>query len=255
MKLAISGKGGVGKTMLAALLAREFAQAGYAVTAIDADPDANLGLTLGFSDYDKITPIAEISSFIEEHAETGSGQSGSLFNLSPRVDDIPSEYAKTQDGIRLLAMGRPRAGGAGCYCPENAVLAALIAHLLLSPSEVVIMDMAAGIEHLNRGTARAVDKLIIVAEPGRASLETARRIIALAGSLGLTDISLVGNKVGSVAEEKFIRAAFPGCDILGFLPYDESLIRAELAGKPKLDASPAISASAREIMKKLVVTA
>jgi len=250
MKLAISGKGGVGKTLLAALLARGFARAGFAVTAIDADPDANLGLILGLPDHDKITPIAEMSDLIAERTETNVGQAGSYFNISPHVNDIPTQYGIQKDGVRLLVMGRPRPGGAGCYCPENAVLAALIAHLLLSPNEVIVMDMAAGIEHLNRGTARAVDVLLIVVEPGRASLETARRIISLSANLGLKNVALVGNKIRATDEQDFICAAFPNYNILGFIPYDESLAQAELAGFSNLD-SPKVQAAAGIILAKL----
>ncbi len=254
MKLAISGKGGVGKTLLSALLARAFAAAGFSVTAIDADPDANLGLTLGFPDTSSITPIAEMKELIQERTETRPGQSGLYFKINPRVDDIPEKYSLKSGNIRLLVMGRPRAGGAGCYCPENAVLSALLAHLLLAPDEVVIMDMAAGIEHLNRGTARAVDKLIIVVEPGRASIETARRIVKLAHDLGLTNIAAVGNKIHHQAEKDFIKAALSGYNILGFLPHDEALALAEVTGSPGLDASPAVSAAAQEIYKRLVAT-
>ena len=254
MKLAISGKGGVGKTLLAALLARAFALAGYSVTAIDADPDANLGLALGFSGASGIAPIADMKELIQERTGTKPGESGPYFKINPRVDDIPEKYSLKQDGIRLLVMGRPRAGGAGCYCPENAVLAALMAHLLLTPNEVVIMDMAAGIEHLNRGTARAVDRLIIVVEPGQASIETARRIVSLAKDLGLANVALVDNKVRGQAEKDFIMNALSDYNILGFLPYDEALTRAELAGASKLEASSAIKCAAQEIFKKLVAT-
>ena len=252
MKLAISGKGGVGKTLLAASLARAFASASHAVTAIDADPDANLGLTLDFPNHSKIIPIADMSDLIQERTETGPGQAGSYFRISPHVDDIPAKYTEQKDGIRLLVMGRPRAGGAGCYCPENAVLAALVAHLLLSPGEVIIMDMAAGIEHLNRGTAKAVDQLIIVVEPSRASLETTRRIIALSATLGLKNIRLVGNKIRLQDEADFICTAFPDYNILGFLPYDELLTKAELAGTSKLEASSAVQSAVWEIFQKLI---
>ena len=160
------------------------AEAGYSVTAVDADPDANLALTLGFPDADKIVPLSEMKELIQERTGTQPGSSSPYFKINPRVDDIPDKYSVKHGGIRLLVMGRPKAGGAGCYCPENAVLAALMAHLLLARNEMVIMDMAAGIEHLSRGTARAVDKLIIVVEPGRASIETAGRIAKLVGRSG-----------------------------------------------------------------------
>jgi CO dehydrogenase maturation factor len=254
MKLAVSGKGGVGKTLLSAMLARALAEAGYTVTAVDADPDANLALTLGFPDADKITPISEMKELIQERTTlASSGNSTSpYFKLNPRVDDIPEKYSVKHNGIRLLVMGRPKAGGVGCYCAENTMLAALMAHLLLAPQEMVIMDMAAGIEHLSRGTARAVDKLLIVAEPGRASIETALRVQKLATDLGIKSIGVVGNKVHNQAERDFIKDSLPGIEVLGFIPYDEAITRAELAGAPRLDASPKIKAAVQEILSKLL---
>jgi CO dehydrogenase maturation factor len=251
MKLAISGKGGVGKTLLSAMLARTLANAGYSVTAIDADPDANLALALGFPDSDKITPLSEMKELIQERTETQPGQTGLYFKINPRVDDIPEKYSIKHDNIRLLVMGRPKAGGAGCYCPENAVLSSLLAHLLLTPNEVVIMDMAAGIEHLNRGTARAVEKLIIVVEPGQASLETARRIVRLAHDLGISSIFIVGNKIHNYSEEDFITSNMAGYNILGFIPYDEALIISEIESKSKLDASPNIAVAVKDILKNI----
>ena len=166
IKIAISGKGGVGKTLLASLLARTFANSGYSVIAIDADPDANLSTTLGFKNTDNLIPVSQMKELIAERTETQSGKSGIYFKINPRVDDIPDKYSLKQDNIRLLIMGAVKKGGTGCYCPENALLGALMAHLLIARDEVVILDMAAGIEHLGRGTARAVDKLIVVVEPG-----------------------------------------------------------------------------------------
>jgi len=183
MKIAISGKGGVGKTLIASLLCRVFAREGYDVIAVDADPDANLAASLGLPDADKITPISEMTELIEERTGTKSGDGGPFFKLNPKVSDIPEKYAVKNDGISLMVMGRMKPGGVGCYCAENSFLQALMTHLLLSRNEVVIMDMAAGIEHLSRGTARMVDILLIVVEPGRQSIETAYRISRLANDL------------------------------------------------------------------------
>src|SRR5512136_209309 len=186
MKLAISGKGGVGKTLLAALLSREYAGNGYEVLAIDADPDTNLASALGFPDPDEITPISEMKELIEERTGVIPGQPGVMFKLNPKVDDIPEKFARKIDGIRLMVMGKIKKGGSGCYCAENTLLQALIVHLLLARNEVVILDMAAGIEHLGRATAKYVDKLIVVVEPGRKSVETALRIKKLAQDIGLS---------------------------------------------------------------------
>ena len=252
MKLAVSGKGGVGKTLVAALLAREMSIAGYSVIAVDADPDANLALTLGFPDADKIVPISEAKELIRERTGTGPGTISPYFKINPRVDDIPEKYSVEHRGIRLLVMGKPKAGGAGCYCPENTVLAALMAHLLLARNEMLVMDMAAGIEHLGRGTARSVDKLVIVVEPGRASIETALRISILARDLGLLSIAAVGNKVHNQAEKDFMTASIPNIELLGFIPYDPAITSAELQNTPRLDASPGITLAVKEIFNKLM---
>ncbi len=252
MKIAISGKGGVGKTLLASLLAQAFSKSGYRVIAIDADPDANLAATLGFPDAGKVTPISEMKELIEERTETQPGKSGPYYKLNPRVDDIPDRYSLKHNGIRLLVMGPLKKGGSGCYCPENALLAALLAHLLIARDEVVILDMAAGIEHLGRGTAKAVDKLIVVVEPGRSSLETAYRIAKLAKDIGLENIAVVGNKVHSQKEREFITSELTGFELLGFIPYDQAMVDADVSGKPLADASPGITSAVNDIYRQLV---
>jgi len=251
MKIAISGKGGVGKTLLVSLLAGIFADSGYSVIAIDADPDANLATSLGFHDAAKITPISDMKELIAKRTETGAGKSGSYFKINPRVDDIPEKYSVKHGNVRLLVMGQVKQGGSGCYCPENALLAALLAHLLIARDEVVILDMAAGIEHLGRGTAKAVDKLIVVVEPGRGSIETAYRIEKLAKDIGLTNIALVGNKINNQAEKDFLTSSLKGFDFLGFIPYDAAIVQAEINDISLLNASNEITTAARNIYKIL----
>ena len=252
MKIAISGKGGVGKTLLASLLCRTFAGAGYSVVAIDADPDANLAVSLGFPNAGQITPISEMKELIEERTETRDEEAAPLFKMNPKVSDIPEKYAAKNDGISLMVMGRVKRGGAGCYCPENAFVQSLIAYLLLSPNEVVVMDMAAGIEHLSRGTARMVDILLIVVEPGRQSIETAQRINGLAKDLGIKNIALVGNKIRSESDKEFLKASLPDFTFLGFMPYDPKITEADMAGKTVYEASPIINNEVKNIYQKLL---
>ena len=251
MKIAVSGKGGVGKTLLSAFLARAFAADGWDVIAIDADPDANLAATLGFPDADKIVPVSHLKSLINERTEAKAGPGGLYFKLNPRVDDLPSAYSVKHDGIRLMVMGEMKKGGGGCYCPENALLSSLMAHLLLGCQEVVILDMAAGIEHLSRGTARAVDRLIIVVEPGRASLDTAQRVKRLATDLGIKELAVVGNKVGTAAEEEFIRRNTTGLEFLGFIPFDPGLAGLQIQGIPVTN-SGVIETAVGEIYRRLI---
>jgi CO dehydrogenase maturation factor len=252
MKIAISGKGGVGKTLLAAFLSQTFASSGYSVIAIDADPDANLAATLGYPHPEEIIPISELSDLIEERVGVRPGASGAFFKLNPKVDDLPEKYSVKIDGIKLMSMGRIKRGGTGCYCPEGALLQALVSHLLLQRDEVVILDMEAGIEHLSRGTTRAVDKLIIVVEPGRRSLETAQTIAGLARDLGVENLAIVGNKIHEESDNEFIRSGLPGMEILGFISYDPAIIAADLDNRPLFSASPQAAGEVREIYDRLV---
>ena len=254
MKIAITGKGGVGKTLLASLLSRAFAESGYSVIAIDADPDANLAATLGFPHPERITPISEMSALIEERTGARPGQAAPYFRLNPKVDDLPEKYCLEYNGIRLMVMGRIKKGGSGCYCPENALLQALLTHLLLARDEVVILDMEAGIEHLGRATARAVDKLIVVVEPSRRSVETAYRIDKLAQDIGLRNIAVVGNKVRSQSEKEFLISNMPGFEFLGFIPYDQTIVDADLGNLPLVDASQQIITDVRNIHQALLST-
>ncbi len=250
MKIAISGKGGVGKTLLAALLSKMFVSAGFSVIAIDADPDANLAATLGFSDTDAITPISEMKELIQERTGASSGLT-SYFKINPKVDDIPEKYSKHLDGVRLMRMGNIKGGGAGCYCPENALLKTLMAHLLLARDEVIILDMEAGIEHLTRGTAEAVDRLIVVVEPGRRSVETARSINRLAVELGIRHLSIVGNKVRGQQDIQFLKKLLPDYEFLGFVPYDQAIVDADLAGGGILESSSMVNKEVRLIYESL----
>jgi len=254
MKIAISGKGGVGKTLLASLLSRTFAESGYSVLAIDADPDANLAANLGFPHPDDIIPISELSELIEERTGARPGQSAPFFKLNPKVDDLPEHYSVMHNGVKVMVMGRIKRGGTGCYCPEGALLQALLSHLLVQRDEVVILDMEAGIEHLTRGTARAVDKLIVVVEPGRRSIETARRIIQLAHDLGMQNTAIVGNKIRNQSEKEFLLNSLPDTEFLGFIPYDQALVDADLANRPLLDSSQQIATEVKNIYRTLLTS-
>jgi CO dehydrogenase maturation factor len=251
MKLAVSGKGGVGKTTFSSLLARTLSDQGKKVLAIDADPDANLAAALGIADADKVTPIAEMKELIFERTGAQPGTIGGFFKLNPKVDDIPDTLSVKLDNIKLMRLGSVKKGGAGCLCPESTLLKALVTHVVLGRDEVVIMDMEAGIEHLGRATAQAVDKLIVVVEPGRRSIDTAEHIKRLASEIRLNQIAVVGNKIRGPKDEEFLRKHLQGFEFLGFLPYDDALIEADLSGESPYDTASSAKQVVAGIIEKL----
>jgi len=251
MKLAVSGKGGVGKTTFSALMIRTLNEEGKRVLAIDADPDANLAAGIGISDADKVVPISEMEDLIFERTGAKPGSIGGYFKLNPKVDDLPEAVSVSFEQIKLMRLGGIKKGGAGCICPESALLRALVMHIVLARDEVVVMDMEAGIEHLGRATAKAVDKLIVVVEPGRRSIDTAEHIRKLAGEIGLNHIAVVGNKVRGKKDETFLKTHLDDFEFLGFLPYDEALIEADLNGVSPFDVDSPSKALVKSMISRL----
>jgi CO dehydrogenase maturation factor len=237
MKVAISGKGGVGKSTLAAGLALLMSKQYRHVLAVDADPDANLALSLGVpADVEKtIVPISEQIALIEERTGAKVKQYGQMFKLNPHVADIAEKYAIHHQGVSLLVLGAIERGGSGCACPESVLVRALVSDLVLYKDEAFIMDMEAGIEHLGRATAKGVDTLLVVIEPGQRSIESAFRVIKMANEIGLTDIVFVANKITNTEDESFIKQSLDGYDVIGFLPYSEQLRQFDRFGRSVLD--------------------
>jgi len=252
IKLAVTGKGGVGKTTVSALLCRTFRDRGYTVIAVDADPDANLASALGFPEDVEIAPLVEMDELIEERTGAKPGTSGSIFKLNPKVDDLPEKLWKEHDGVRLLRMGTVKKGGGGCICPESTMLKNMIQNLLLFRKEAVLLDMEAGIEHLGRATAQAVDRLIVVVEPGKRSLETAFKIRELAEDIKLTKISVIANKVRDDEDKKFLEQAAGGLDIVGFLPFDEKIVKADMRRRPPWELCPEALQAVAEMTEKFI---
>ena len=236
MKIAIAGKGGVGKTTIAGTLARMLSDDGHKVMAIDGDADANLASALGCNPElaAEITPIAEMKDLIRERTGADKGY-GAMFQLNPKVDDIPDRFSRDVEGVKFLVMGSLDTGGAGCLCPENVVLRRFLDEVLEYRDETVILDMEAGLEHLGRGTAAAVDALIIVVEPGRRSIETAHTIVKLAGDLGIQCVRLLMNKVVDDADRELLTENFSEDQILGCVSFDRNLMKLDREGKAPYD--------------------
>ena len=230
MKIAVSGKGGVGKTTVAANLIYLFAKNGFSVFAVDADPDASLGLTLGMDPQKlaSLTPLVDMKDVIEQK----SGGKGAFYNLNPDVDDVADNYSLKKGQIKFLIMGGIKQGGSACYCRENSFLNAVLNSLLLDKEEVVVLDMSAGIEHLTRGTARGVDLMLVVTEPTRTSIKTAGLVKQLSSQLGIKNVKILGNKIRKEEEKKFLTENFSPGEIIGILPFEEKVWEKSMVDLP-----------------------
>jgi CO dehydrogenase maturation factor len=255
MKLAVSGKGGAGKSTIAAALALIMARRGKRVLALDADPDANLAATLGIPEEKRrrIVPISRQVDLIEKRTGAKVKQYGQIFKLNPEVSDIAGSYAIDHEGVALLVLGAVEQGGSGCACPENVLIRALVADLILDKDEALVMDMEAGIEHLGRATAKGVDAMLVVVEPGLTSIECARRIEKLSHEIGLGNVQFVANKINGPLDEQFISNAFPEGDLLAMIPYREAIRQNDWSGRSVLDGLDEKTISIFEdILNKLI---
>jgi CO dehydrogenase maturation factor len=254
LKLAVGGKGGVGKTTITSLIARSIAALNKEtkVIAIDADPVANLAAGLGIDESKPITPVSELSDLIAERTGAQPGTMGGFFTLNPKVDDIPDRFSIEKDGVKLLVMGTVQQGGSGCICPEATILKALMNHLVLARNEVVVMDMEAGIEHLGRATSGSVDALIIVVNPGKRSRVAADKIRKLGKDIGIQNVVVLANRVRSEEDKKLIRDSMPDYEILGFIPEMDEIANSDRDGTRPFDDITQIPDELKEVTKKLI---
>ena len=237
MKIAVSGKGGVGKTLLSGTLASYFAKKGFKVMAIDADPSPNLALTLGIpvEEANKILPISENAELLDKKTRTDYP---GLYKLHFTVDDIIEDNGmESPYGVNLLVMGTVKTAGQGCACGANAVVRELLRHLIVDREEIVVVDMEAGVEHMGRGTASQVDIMLVVADSSRKSLEIAKKISRMAHEAGIKKVFIVGNRVRD-SEEKELIADFTtknGLPLLALIPYDDTVVKADRVGEAPLN--------------------
>ncbi|MEZ0344593.1 MAG: P-loop NTPase [Caldimicrobium sp.] len=244
MKIAVCGKGGVGKSTVAALLIKSFLEGGYRVLAIDADPSPHLARLLEIKE--KITPIAEMTDLLAERAE----KSGPYYTLNPKIDDLPEKFMYKRNGLNLMVLGAIRTAGGGCACPEQTVLRRLLTYLLLTSRDVVIVDMEAGVEHFGRATVAPIDMLLIITLPQRGSVETTHQILKLAKELNLEKVYVVGNRVKDEHQEVFLKREF-GERYLISLPGDEDFERREFEGEGLLDYNGPVYLKIKELMRKI----
>src|SRR3972149_3077333 len=227
-KIAIGGKGGVGKTTICAIWAQLFAEDGFDVLAIDADPNTNLTSAFGIPCEQSPEPLIKMKQLIAERTGTGKDSVGAYFKLNPKVSDLPERYWLEAGKVKLLVLGAITQGGAGCACPEGAFLKALLTHTILQRQEMVLVDLAAGVEFMGRASVQGIDALVVVVEPGSRSIETANNMARMAGDLGIGCVAALANKITDSAQRELIESQLDGVVLLGSLPYSPALQQADL---------------------------
>jgi CO dehydrogenase maturation factor len=252
LKIAIGGKGGVGKTTICACLAQIFAENGFNVLAIDADPNANLSLAFGVPSGKSPTPLIEMKDLIAERTGTDKNSVGAYFKLNPKVSDLPEKYWLDVNGFKLLVLGAITQGGAGCACPEGAFLKALLTYTILQRQELVLVDLAAGVEFLGRASIQGIDALVIVVEPGARSIETANNLARMAVELGVKNVAAIGNKITDAAEINTIESQLKDITLLGALPYNQSVRQADLKRIPVIQADTEFIEKLKKVKDSLV---
>jgi len=236
LKIAIGGKGGVGKTTVCAVWAQLFSEEGFEVLAIDADPNSNLASAFGIASEQSPEPLIKMKQLIAERTGTTKDAIGAYFKLNPKVSDLPEKYWLEVNGLKLLVLGGISQAGAGCACPEGAFLKALLTHTILQRQEMVLVDLAAGVEFMGRASVQGIDALVVVVESGSRSIETARNIARMAKEMGIKHVAAIANKITETAQTNVIKSQLKDIALLGSLHYSRAVQEADLRRTPVIEA-------------------
>ena len=250
-KIAIGGKGGVGKTTVCAVWAQLFAQEKFDVLAIDADPNTNLASAFGIPYEQNPEPLIKMKQLIAERTGTGKDAVGAYFKLNPKVSDLPQKHWVEVNGVKLLVLGAITQAGAGCACPEGTFLKALLTHTILQRQEMVLVDLAAGVEFMGRASVQGVDAFVAVVEPGGRSIETANNVAKMARELGIKNVAAIANKITQNTQTDVIKSQLKDAALLGSIPYIRSVQEADLESRPVFNACPELVGTLKDAKDKL----
>jgi len=250
-KIAIGGKGGVGKTTVCAIWAQLFAEDGFDVLAIDADPDTNLASAFGIATEQSPEPLIKMKELIAERTGTSKDAVGAYFKLNPKVSDLPEEYWLEANGLKLLVLGAITQAGGGCACPEGAFLKALLTHTILQRQELVLVDLAAGVEFMGRASVQGIDALVLVVEPGGRSIETANNMAKMGRKLGIKFVGAIANKIAQPAQIEAIESQLDDVTLLGTLNYSRPLQEADLKRAPVFGADAEFTEKLKQAKNQL----
>ena len=251
VKIAIGGKGGVGKTTVCAVWAQLFAQDGFDVLAIDADPNTTLAFAFGIPSERNPEPLIKMKQLIAERTGTDREAIGAYFKLNPQVSDLPQKHWIEVNGVKLLVLGAITQAGGGCACPEGTFLKALLTHTILQRQEMVLVDLAAGVEFMGRASVQGVDAFVVVVEPGGRSIETANNVAKMARELGIKNVAAIANKITETTQTDVIQSKLKDLALLGSIPYSRSVQQADLEFKPVFDNCPELVAILKDAKEKL----
>ncbi|NIP27601.1 MAG: AAA family ATPase [Phycisphaerae bacterium] len=250
-KIAIGGKGGVGKTTVCAVWAQLFAQDGFDVLAIDADPNTTLSFAFGIPGDKKPEPLINMKQLIAERTGTDKDALGAYFKLNPKVSDLPQKHWIEANGVKLLSLGAITQAGGGCACPEGSFLKALLTHTILQRQEMVLVDLAAGVEFMGRASVQGVDAFVVIVEPGGRSIETANNVAKMARELGIKNVAAIANKITETTQEDVIQSQLKDVSLLGSVPYSSSVQKADLEFKPIFSTCPELVGTLKDAKDKL----